>query len=88
MFDCVKMKIVVVGLFYYLVCLVFDFFGYCMIVEIDIGVYQIVKVVEFIIDLFILFFVGVIVDDFKYIVFCWVFDVVNVVKIFVVLDKL
>lgn len=87
MFYCVQVKVVIVGLFYDLMSLIFNFFCNCVIVKIDIFFYQIVKIIYFIINLIVLVIVGIVIDDFKNVVFVGIFDVINVVEIVIVLNK-
>ena len=88
MFDRIKTKTVALCLFHHPARPVFNLFRHGMIAEIDILTHQIIEITEFIINLIVPAFAGVVVNNFKYAIFIRIFDMVDTAKTFEIPDKL
>lgn len=88
MFDRIKTKTVALRLFHHPARPVFNLFRHGMIAEIDILAHQIIEITEFIINLIVPAFAGVVVNNFKNAIFIRVFDMVDTAKTFEIPDKL
>ncbi len=87
MFDRIQPKAGAGQLFQHPARPVLQLFRHGMIAEVDVGTHQIIEVAQFIIDLIVPAFAGVIIDDFEYAIFVGVFDVINAVEALIIPDK-
>ena len=88
MFDGIQAKTIAMGLIHHPACPVFELFSHGMIAKIDIFAHQIVKVAQFVIDLIVPAFAGIIIHDFKNAVLGGIFNMIDAAKAFVVPNEL